>query len=239
METIEKTILRNLISNEEYFRKVFPFLKTEYFSSEEQLIFTKISDFIGKYNERPPLDAIEIACQNDKNIPEKVYKSTIALIEELREGEPSKSFEWLNDKTEEFCKKKAVYNAILQSIRISEGQDKTLSEDAIPSLLQDALSVCFDNSIGHDYIEDASVRFDFYNKQEERLPFDIDIFNKITQGGLIKKTLNMLLSPTGVGKTMVMCHFAAAWLRLGYNVLYITLEMAEERIDERIDANLL
>jgi replicative DNA helicase len=238
MSRLETTILRNLIHNEDYMRKVMPFLKKEYFTDEnEKVVFNLVSTFIDKYNKPPTIEAMLITLQNS-NLAEGVFKDANETIKELELTEKSTP-EWLLDETEKFCKDKAVYNAILQSIGIMEGRDKVITKDGIPALLQDALSVCFDNSVGHDYFEDANSRFEFYHRVEERIPFDLDIFNKITQGGMPNKTLNIALAGTGVGKSLFMCHVAASCIGQGKNVLYITMEMAEERIAERIDANLL
>jgi archaellum biogenesis ATPase FlaH len=219
-------------------RKVLPFVKSEYFTDEsERTIYKVISDFVVKYNKPPTTEALGITLQNS-NLPEGTFKETSELVKELEVFEQPNQ-DWLLDETEKFCKDKAVYNAILQSIGIMEGRDKNFTKDGIPSLLQEALGVCFDSSVGHDYFEDSSERFDFYNRVESRLPFDLSLFNKITNGGLPNKTLNIALAGTGVGKSLFMCHMAAANLALGKNVLYITMEMAEERIAERVDANLL
>ena len=235
---LETTILRNLVHNEDYMRKVLPFIKSEYFTDEsERTVYKIISEFVVKYNKPPTTEALGITLQNS-NLPEGTFKETSELVKDLDIFEKPNQ-DWLLDETEKFCKDKAVYNAILQSIGIMEGRDKNFSKDGIPSLLQEALGVCFDSSVGHDYFEDSSDRFDFYNRVESRLPFDLSLFNKITNGGLPNKTLNIALAGTGVGKSLFMCHMAAANLALGKNVLYITMEMAEERIAERVDANLL
>ena len=235
---LEITILRNLVHNENYMRKVLPFIKSEYFTDEsERTIYKVINEFVVKYNKPPTTEALGITLQNS-NLPEGTFKETSDLVKELEVFEQPNQ-DWLLDETEKFCKDKAVYNAILQSIGIMEVRDKKFSKDGIPSLLQEALGVCFDSSVGHDYFEDSSERFDFYNRVESRLPFDLSLFNKITNGGLPNKTLNIALAGTGVGKSLFMCHMAAANLALGKNVLYITMEMAEERIAERVDANLL
>jgi replicative DNA helicase len=235
---IEKTILSNLIHNEEFCRKVIPFLKTEYFvDRKESIIAAELIRFFSEYNKpaSPEILAIEVGNRtdlNDKEIPEfEVY------INELTSKETN--VEWLTSETEKFCKDKAVYNAILSSIKIIEGRDKLHTKDSLPSILSDALGVSFDNHVGHDYLEDYNERYDFYHRLEEKISFDLDMFNKITKGGLSKKTLNVCLAGTGVGKSLFMCHVAASTLMQGKNVLYITMEMAEERIAERIDANLL
>ena len=235
---IEKSILSNLIHNEEYCRKVVPFLKSEYFSDrKENVIVTELIKFFNDYNKpaSPEILAIEVGNRkdlNDKEIPEfEVY------INELTSKETN--LDWLLSETEKFCKDKAVYNAILRSIKIIDGQDKTHTKDSLPSILSDALGVSFDNHVGHDYIADYDERYDFYHRVEEKIAFDLDLLNKITKGGLSKKTLNVVLAGTGVGKSLFMCHVAASTLMQGKNVLYITMEMAEERIAERIDANLM
>ena len=235
---IEKTILSNLIHNEEFCRKVVPFLRTEYFSDrKEAVIVSELIKFFIDYNKPATTEilAIEIGNRtdlNDKDIPElEVY------INDLTSKETN--VDWLLGETEKFCRDKAVYNAILHSIKIIDGGDKVNTKDSIPSILSDALAVSFDNHVGHDYIEDYDERYDFYHRIEEKIPFDLDMFNKITKGGLSKKTLNVVLAGTGVGKSLFMCHVAASTLMQGKNVLYITMEMAEERIAERIDANLM
>lgn len=238
MNRIELTILKNLIHDEDFMRRVVPFLKDEYFNDNNDLtIYKHIKQFINKYNSCPTTEALVIACQNDSSLKEQTYKDVVETILSLQ---PEKSnLEWLLTETENFCKEKAVYNAIMTSISILDGGEKKLSKDGIPSLLQEALGVCFDNSVGHDYFDNSSDRYDFYHRAETRIPFDIDFFNKITKGGLPNKTLNIALAGTGIGKSLFMCHVAAGALTQGKNVLYITLEMAEERIAERIDANLL
>ena len=236
--TIEKTILSNLIFNEDYMRKVFPFLKEEYFTEHNtKTIFKHISEFINKYNALPNKDALEIAFHNDKSIPEDNFVEVMNFVNEFEKEEVN--LEWALHETEKYCKDRAVYNAIVTSISVLDGRDKVHSKDGIPSLLQEALGVCFDTSIGHDYIDDALSRYDFYNRVEDRIPFDLHYFNEITKNGLPRKTLNIALAGTGVGKSLFMCHVAAGCLKQNKNVLYITLEMAEERIAERIDANLM
>jgi hypothetical protein len=236
--TIETTILSNLMYNETYMRKVFPFLKEEYFSDPNtKIVFKHIGDFINKYNTLPSKDALEIAFHNDKSIPEDLYSDVMGLVNDLEKAEVN--LDWAVNETEKYCKDRAVYNAIVTSISILDGRDKVHAKDGIPALLQEALGTCFDTSIGHDYLDDALARFEFYNKVEDRLPFDLEYFNLITQGGLPRKTLNICLAGTGVGKSLFMCHVAASCLNQGKNVLYITMEMAEERIAERIDANLM
>jgi len=219
-------------------RKVVPFLKSEYFlDNTEKTIYNKVVEFINEYNALPNKDALVISIQNDKSLTEEQYKEIVEYVYELEPTEHNR--DWLYKETEKFCKDKAIYNAILSSIAIIDGRDKGKSEDGIPQLLQDALGVCFDNNVGHDYIDNASQRYDFYHKVESKIPFDLDYFNKITNGGMPTKTLNVVLAGTGVGKSLFMCHVASSVLSQGKNVLYITLEMAEERIAERIDANLM
>jgi archaellum biogenesis ATPase FlaH len=219
-------------------RRVIPFLKKEYFIDNiEAKIFDITNNFIAEYNSIPNRDALIIALQNDRTLSDGQYEDIIQYINLLGATEYNK--DWLFKETERFCKDKAIYNAILSSISIIDGKNKTLSTDGIPRLLQEALAVCFDNKVGHDYIESADSRYDFYHRVESRIPFDLEYFNKITNGGLPNKTLNVVLAGTGVGKSLFMCHVAASALSQGKNVLYITMEMAEERIAERIDANLM
>jgi replicative DNA helicase len=234
---LEKTILSNLVHNEEYCRKVVPFLKPEYFNDQyERIVAEELLTFFTQYNKPASLEILAI--QIGKR---KLHRDQIDGIEKYINDLDfiTNNDEWLFKNTESFCKKQAVYNAIIDSFEIIEGKNKNLTEDAIPSLLSDALAVSFDKSVGHDYLEDFLQRYDFYHRQEEKLSFDLDLFNKITKGGLSKKTLNVILAGTGVGKSLFMCHVAAAALSQAKNVLYITMEMAEERIAERIDANLL
>ena len=236
MDRIEKTILRNLMHNETFMRQVFPFLRADYFSNADLIVYKGIADFVNRYNACPTREALDIALQNS-NLNETAYKEATELVRDLEPVETNT--EWLTTETEKFCKDKAVYNAILKSVEIIDGRDKKHTPEALPSILQEALSVGFDNSVGHDYIGDSGKRFEFYHRVESRIPFDLDYFNKITNGGMPNKTLNVVLAGTGVGKSLFMCHVAAATLAQGKNVLYITMEMAEERIAERIDANLM
>ena len=238
MERIERTALRNLIHNEEYSRKVLPFIKEDYFSDRlEKLLFKEIYKFITKFNALPTKEALSIEINDSKDINEDEYKKITDIIATLN---PEKiNLEWLVETTEKFCKDRAIHNAILGGIQIIDGKDKKHTPEYLPDLLSDALSVSFDQKVGHDYLLETKERFDFYKKKEERLELDLDYFNKITRGGIPSKTLNICLAGTGVGKTMFMTHLASSVLLQGKNVLYITLEMAEERIAERIDANLL
>lgn len=238
---LEQTILKNLIYNEEYLRKVLPFIKDEYFTdTTERLLFKEITSFVQKYNSTPTIEAIGLAVKERRNLSDdEVEKSEAYLQEiELAKGQESK-IQWLIEKTEQLCQERAIYNAVLASISILDGKDKTHDKGQIPKILSDALAVTFDSSVGHDYLENSDERYEFYHRHEERIPFDLDFFNKITKGGLPAKTLNIALAGTGVGKSLFMCHCAAGAMSLGRNVLYITMEMAEERIAERIDANLL
>ena len=238
---LEQTILKNLIYNEDYLRKVLPFLKPEYFSENtDRTLFTTINEFIQTYNKPPTIEAITLAVQERRNLTDEQVEKCKTNLQEIRQSASEKSeIQWLTDKTEQFCQEKAIYNAVLGSISILDGKDKSREKGAIPSLLSEALAVSFDNSVGHDYLENSDERYEFYHRHEERIPFDLDYFNKITKGGLPNKTLNIALAGTGVGKSLFMCHVAAGALVQGKNVLYITMEMAEEKIAERIDANLL
>ena len=237
-QTIERTALTQLVTNEQYARKVLPFMKSDYFADRtERTIFEEITKFVDKYNKIPTQTSLEIEVQGRKDLNEDEYKKVVAVIQTLSSTDVD--FDWLVDTTEKFCKDKAVYNAIVEGISIIDGKDKDRGPDAIPSILTDALAVGFDNAVGHDYLVDSESRFDYYHTVEEKIPFDLEFFNRITKGGLPPKTLNIALAGTGVGKSLFMCHVAANCLSQGKNVLYITLEMAEERIAERIDANLM
>ena len=238
MQTIERTALTQLVTNEEYTRKVLPFLKGDYFSDKtERTIFEEIQKFVDKYNKIPTQTSLEIEVQGRKDLNESDYKKVVEVIKTLKPTDVD--YNWLVDQTESWCQGRAVYNAIVAGISIIDGKDKKRTADAIPSILTDALAVGFDNRVGHDYLEEGDARFEYYHKVEEKIAFDLEYFNKITKGGLPPKTLNIALAGTGVGKSLAMCHFAANCLSQGKNVLYITLEMAEERIAERIDANLM
>ena len=238
---LEQTILKNLIYNEEYLRKVLPFLKSEYFTNRiEKLIYNEIATFATNYNTSPTTESLGITIREKNNISADEVQKCESYIKEIEATKETQTkMEWLIDKSESFCQEKAIYNAVLGSISILDGKDKTNEKGAIPKILSDALAVSFDSSIGHDYLDDSDSRFEFYHRVEQRIPFDLDYFNKITKGGLPKKTLNIALAGTGVGKSLFMCHVAAGCMTQGKNVLYITLEMAEEKIAERIDANLL
>jgi len=237
-QTIERTTLSNLVFNEEYCRKVLPFIKPDYFDvKEERVVFEEITNFVDKYKKIPTKISLEIEVESRKDLTEDQHKKIVDIIKTLDSIDVD--MEWLVDTTEKFCKDKAIYNAIVEGISIIDGKDKNRGADAIPSILTDALAVCFDNAVGHDYFDDSDKRFEFYHRVEERIPFDLEFFNMITKGGLPNKTLNIALAGTGVGKSLFMCHMAANCLSQGKSVLYITLEMSEERIAERIDANLM
>ena len=237
-ERIEETILRNLICNEQYYRKVVPFIKADYFQEyNEKILFEEIADFAAKYDKAPTKEVLTINLQSRGDLTEETFKDTLSGLNSL--SDEWVDYDWLCDSTEKWCQDRAIYNALMQSIKIADGGDKKLDKGAIPSILQDALAVSFDEHIGHDYIEQADDRYEFYHRKEEKIPFDLEKFNYITKGGLPNKTLNIALAGTGVGKSLFMCHMAGSALSQGYNVLYITCEMAEEKIAERIDANLL
>jgi replicative DNA helicase len=237
---IEHIIFGNLIENEEYGRKVIPFLKEEYFTDTvDRKIFSIIHDYVGKYNNFPTKSAVEIDLNDVGGLSDDQFKTAKEVVSGLDKSE-DRDVAWLVDNTEKFCKDKALYNALMQSIQIVDDSKKdSISVGSIPQILTDALGVSFDSHIGHDFLNDAAERYEFYHRKEVRIGFDLDFFNKITQGGMPRKTLNIALAGTGVGKSLFMCHNAAQNLMSGQNVLYITLEMAEERIAERIDANLL
>jgi len=236
-DRIETVILSNLVANEDYARKVLPFLQSEYFHERpDQLVYGLIHGYFSKYNTLPSKTALTIDADS-LSIPQGEADAVQEIIHDF-DG-PSKETEWLLTNTEKFCKDQSVYNAIMQSIQILEGKDKTRSTDSLPSLLQEAISVSFDKSVGHDYMGDVDARYDFYHQKESKVPFELSMFNKITKGGVWKKTLNCVLAATNVGKSLFLCDQAAAAVRQGLNALYITMEMAEERISERIDCNLL
>ena len=238
IERIETTILRNLIFTEEYYRKVVPFLKADYFQEyHEKIIFEEIADFASKYDKVPTQEVLAINIQNRNDLTDDAFQDSLSTVSSF--SNEWVDYEWLLDSTEKWCQDRAIYIALMQSIKIADGGDKKVSRDAIPSILQEALAVSFDEHVGHDYVENVDERYEYYHKDESKIPFDIEKFNMITKGGLPNKTLNIALAGTGVGKSLFMCHQAAACLQQGKNVLYITCEMAEEKIAERIDANLL
>jgi len=238
MEKIETTILRNLLFNNEYCRKVLPFIKSEYFENlHEKVVFEEICKFIVAYEELATKEVLLIETEKRTDITEDTYKTICDYVSKLDDGHAD--LEWVTDTTEKWCRDRAIYLALMESIKIADGQDEKKNRDAIPSILQEALAVGFDNNIGHDYLNDFEKRFDFYNRKEEKLPFDLEYFNKITGGGTSKKTLNVILAGPNVGKSLTLTHLASSFLLQGKNVLYITLEMSEEKIAQRIDANLL
>ena len=231
---LDTVILVNLVKNERYVRKVLPFIKSEYFSDgDHKYAFEQIKNYIEQYNNPPTIEAMSVAFDRATEEQRKLLQTIFEYEQEPQE------LQWLVDETEKFCKDKAVFNAVLEGIQIIDGKSRDKTPDALPEMLTEALQVGFDTNVGHDFIEDADKRFDFYNRLEEKVPFDLDLFNKITEGGLSNKTLNIALAGTGVGKSLFMCHMASACIANGKSVLYITMEMAEERIAERIDANMM
>ena len=238
MDRVETTILRNLIYDEEYIRKVIPFIQPDYFeNSQEKIIFEEIAKFIVKYDKPASQEVLIIDIEKRSDINESQFREIVEIVSSL--DRQVVNFDWLVDTTEKWCKDRAIYLALMKSIKIADDQDEKKNRDAIPNILSDALAVSFDNHIGHDYLQDYEERFRLYHQKEEKIPFDLEYFNKITKGGLPNKTLNVTLAGTGVGKSLFMCHLASSVLLQGRNVLYITLEMAEEKIAERIDSNLL
>ena len=234
----EQIILSNFVTNDTYMRKVGPFLKKSYFEGVYKLIFSEIATYANKYNKLPTQEALRLQITESDNINEANYNETLEILPSLFEKKDQDQ-QWLYDITEKWCQDRSVYLAIMESIQIIDGKHKSLTKNSLPDILQKALSVSFDTNIGHDYVENVDERYDFYHRTEDRIPFDLDYLNKITKGGLPNKTLNIALAGTGVGKSLFMCHVAANALSMGRNVLYITMEMSEERIAERIDANLL
>ena len=238
MERVELLVLNNLLYNERYTRKVIPFIKEEYFEqNREKIIFQEMFSFIDKYSKVISKESLLIEVENRTDINEETFKEVVQCINTFEETDLNE--DWLIDTTEKWCRDRAIYLALMDAIQIADGNDEKRNRDAIPSILSDALSVSFNSQVGHDYLEDYEERYEFYHKKEDKIPFDLEYFNKITKGGLPNKTLNVALAGTGVGKSLFMCHMASASLSQGKNVLYITCEMAEEKIAERIDANLL
>jgi replicative DNA helicase len=235
----ELIILTSLLKDESYLKRTIPFLRSEYFhEKEERIVFDTIVDYVNKYNTNPTVDSLLIEIEERNDIGGNDYDSAVEIVNDISKADSDNDDQWLIDTTEKFCQKQALQNSLMESIEIMAGKSKK-DTGAIPSLLTEALSVSFDSHIGHDYIDDSEERFAYYNRKEEHIPFDISLFNDITEGGLIKKTLNVLMASPGAGKTLAMCHMAASAVSEGRNVLYITLEMAEEKISERIDANLM
>jgi len=241
MNRLEQIILKNLIYNEAFTRKVIPFIRSDYFSDDaERIVFKEVFDFTNKYKNLPTHEALVINLTESKSLTEPQVKTAIELLNDIKETkDETVELAWITEQTEKFCQDKAIYNAIMESVHILDDKQSKRSKGEIPKLLSDALGVSFDSNVGHDYMQDFDDRYDFYHRVESRVRFDLDIFNKITKGGLPVKTLNIALAGTGVGKSLFMCHMAGSCLSQGHNVLYITLEMAEEKIAERIDANLL
>jgi len=238
MEKLELTILKNLIHDDDYARKVIPFIKLDYFNERsETIICQEIIEFIAEYNKSITTEILDLEIQNRDDLTEQEFKDIREIIPTLLKSDINT--DWLIDATEKWCRDRAIYLALMSSIKIADGQDDNKGRDAIPSILSDALAVSFDNHVGHDYLEDYEQRYESYHKREDKIPFDLEFFDRITKGGLPNKTLNIALAGTGVGKSLFMCHLASSVLLQGKNVLYITMEMAEERIAERIDANLL
>ena len=236
---LETTILKNLIRNESFTRKVIPFIKEEYFSElDEQTVFNEVKSYFDKYTKSPSVEALLINIDNNTKLGDNVVNNTKKILQEIGSSTEESQTDWLIDETEKWCKDRAIYIAVMDSIGVLDEKSKR-SKGEIPELLKDALSVSFDTHIGHDQLDDADARFEFYHTEEEKIPFDLEYFNKITKGGLPNKTLNICLAGTGVGKSLFMCHMASSALMMNKNVLYITLEMSEERIAERIDANVM
>mgnify|MGYP001193861390 FL=1 len=235
---IEDITLSKLILNDTYTKKVLPFIKDDYFdSTSHKILFSTLSDYVNKFETTPEPNALKIEVEKRRDISDEIYKEVEQFLNNLDRDHYNE--DWLIETTEKWCKEKAIYIALMESVKIADGQDKTRTKDAIPSIMSEALGVCFDDHVGHDYIQDSDDRYDFYHRKEEKIPFDIEYLNKITKGGLPNKTLNIALAGTGVGKSLFMCHVASSVLLQGRNVLYITMEMAEEKIAERVDANLL
>jgi replicative DNA helicase len=241
LNRLEKSILKSLIYNEDFTRKTIPFIQDDYFSDNvEKLVFNEVREFLDKYKNLPTHEALIINLTESKNHTEEQVRGAIELLNEIHEQRTDETnIDWLTDQTEKFCQDKAIYNAIMESVTILDDKKSVKGKGEIPKILSDALGVSFDQNVGHDYIDDYESRFEFYHRKEERVPFDLDYFNKITKGGLPNKTLNIALAGTGVGKSLFMCHVAAGCISAGTDVLYITMEMSEEKIAERIDANLL
>ena len=235
---LEQTILRNLLTDEGYMRKVLPFIKPDYFEGIYRILFREAGKFVAKYNKLPNAESFKIELDQSDKLSDEQYNLAMDIVPQLFTGDKVDD-KWLVDTTEKWCQDRAIYLAIMESISIIDGKHEKLTKGALPDLLSNALGVGFDLKVGHDYVENAEDRYEFYHTEEDRLPFDLEYFNKITKGGVPRKTLNIALAGTGVGKSLFMCHVASSALVQGYNVLYITMEMAEERIAERIDANLL
>ena len=239
MSDMSTMILRNFFTNEKYMRRVVPFMDPAYFEGMNRGLFVEFARYVAQYNGIPSLESFKISIADSEVLSEEHLQHAFDILPDLFIKDEDTELDWLMDKTEKFCQDRALFNAVMESISIIDGKHQSLSKNALPDILTKALSVTFDNSIGHDYLNDAEQRFDFYHEVQERVPFDLEYLNKITKGGLPNKSLNVILAGTGVGKSLFMCHCASAALAEGKNVLYLTMEMAEERIAERIDANLL
>jgi archaellum biogenesis ATPase FlaH len=239
MSDMQNVILRSFFTNDAFMRKVVPFMQPEYFEGVHRTIFKEFVGYVAKYSNIPSMEAFRITMQEGGNFNEDTFRVAIEMLPSMFEEDKDTDLEWLMDQTEKWCQDRALFNAVMESISIIDGKHQTLTKNALPDILSKALAVTFDTNIGHDYLENAEERYEFYHEDEERLPFDLEYLNKITKGGLPNKSLNIVLAGTGVGKSLFMCHCAASSLSQGKNVLYITMEMAEERIAERIDANLL
>lgn len=236
--SIELMVLRNIITDDQFMRRVLPFIKPAYFEGIYRILFNEVGKFVGKYNKLPNAEAFKIELEENNRLNEEQFVNAMDLIPQLFNAEKSDE-QWMLEKTEKWCQDRALYLAIMESINIIDGKHEELTKNALPDILTKALAVSFDTNIGHDYLDNVDERYAFYHEQEERIPFDLDMFNSITKGGLPNKTLNIALAGTGVGKSLFMCHMAGAAMSQGKNALYITMEMAEERIAERVDANLL
>ena len=239
MSDMQNVVLKSFFTNEEYMRRVVPFMQPEYFEGVHRTIFKEFVKYVAEYSNIPSMEAFRITMQECGNFNEDTFRVAVEMLPSLFETDRDTDTKWLLDQTEKWCQDRALFNAVMESISIIDGKHQTLTKNALPDILTKALAVTFDTNIGHDYLENAEQRYDFYHEDEERLPFDLEYLNKITKGGLPNKSLNIVLAGTGVGKSLFMCHCAASALSQGKNVLYITMEMAEERIAERIDANLL
>lgn len=238
--SIEQLVISNLVKNEKYARKVLPFLQDEYFQDfSERILFSFAKDYIQKYNNLPTIEALRIEIDTNADVNEQQNKNILALLDKVYEKTEVPDFDWLMSQTEKFCQDKALYNAIFKCIQITDDKTSKLSKNAIPEILKEALGVTFETNVGHDFIEDAEKRWDYYHRVENKIPFDLEYLNKITNGGMTPKTLTVIVAPTGGGKSIFLCHHAAACLRQNKNVLYITCEMSEESVSERIDANML
>jgi replicative DNA helicase len=239
MSDMQNVILRSFFTNDEFMRKVVPFMQPEYFEGVHRTVFKEFVQYVAQYSNIPSMEAFRITMQESGNFNEDTFRVAVDMLPSLFEKDTDTDTKWLMDQTEKWCQDRALFNAVMESISIIDGKHQTLTKNALPDILSKALAVTFDSAIGHDYLSDAEERYEFYHREEERIPFDLEYLNKITKGGLPNKSLNIVLAGTGAGKSLFMCHHAASCLSMGKNVLYVTMEMSEERIAERIDANLL